>query len=65
MGFVLLRIYAWNSLAVQGAALWWPIGALVAGSAIAIYYYLRAVFAMTGSTEEVAALPGCASASIW
>lgn len=36
------------------AALWWLLAALVAGSAIAIYYYLRVVFVMSSSAPGTA-----------
>ena len=34
------------------ASLWWLLGALVIGSGIGIYYYLRVVFAMTLKTTD-------------
>ncbi len=35
------------------AGLWLPLGALVLGSAVSIFYYLRVIYALSVNTEEV------------
>ena len=49
IGFV-GKVYLFSA-AIAGAQ-WLLLGALVIGSGIGIYYYLRLIFAMTGSSEN-------------
>ncbi len=43
-----------------GAGLFWPLAALVVGSVIGLYYYLRIIVAMAMPAEPTAAPPGAA-----